>query len=39
VLINVKVNNEVALLRYKFRAFSKWRLESQIEKRVLDRRQ
>ena len=35
----MKVNNEKAILRQAFHAFSLWRLETEVEKRALDRRQ
>lgn len=38
-IISIKVNNEKAMLREAFHAFSLWRLETEVEKRALDRRQ
>lgn len=39
VLINLKVANKLALLRFVFKAFANWKLETQIDKRLLDRKQ
>ena len=38
-IVAVKLNNEKALLREAFHAFMLWRLETQVDKRALDRRQ
>ena len=38
-IIALKVANEKVVLREAFHAFSQWRLETQVEKRALDRRQ
>ena len=38
-LISIKVTNQVSLLRVMFRFFCKWKIESIVEKRALDRRQ
>ena len=37
-IIAMKVNNEKAILREAFHAFNLWRLETEVEKRALDRR-
>lgn len=38
-LINLKVANKLALLRFIFRAFARWKLETTIDKRLLDQKQ
>ena len=38
-MISIKVANEKALMRICFSAFSRWKLDSQIEGKALDRRQ
>ena len=35
----MKVNNEKAIMREAFHAFNLWHLETEVEKRALDRRQ
>ena len=37
-IIGLKVSNEKALMRQAFFAFSRWRMETEVEKRALDRR-
>jgi len=39
VLINLRVNNRLALLRFIFKAFARWKLETEIDKKLLDRKQ
>ena len=38
-MINIKVANEKALLRIVFSAFSRWKMDAQVESMALDRRQ
>ena len=38
-LIKIRVANEKAILRQAFYAFMRWRIETQVDKRALDRRQ
>lgn len=38
-MITIRIANELALIRKKFRSFGKWKLESLVEKQVMDRRQ
>ena len=38
-IITINIANQKALMRICFSAFSKWKLDSQIEGRALDRRQ
>ena len=38
-MISIKVANEKALMRICFSAFSRWKLDSQIEGKALERRQ
>ena len=38
-LMQIKVSNEKFVLRQAFHAFQAWRLETEVERRALDRRQ